>query len=107
MLRLIACLLFLVCPTYGLATTADDLRDLVRAEDRAGVKEALETAQAEFLAGERNADDIRSLFIALSRSHPQTIGFVEAWADAEPRNPMAAISLERLLRPRRTQFEAL
>ncbi|MEL6295170.1 MAG: hypothetical protein AAFY74_12030 [Pseudomonadota bacterium] len=92
MLRLIACLLFLVCPTYGLATTADDLRDLVRAEDRAGAKEALETAQAEFLAGERNADDIRSLFIALSRSHPQTIGFVEAWADAEPRNPMAQIA---------------
>ncbi|WP_299725705.1 hypothetical protein [uncultured Tateyamaria sp.] len=66
--------------------------DLVRSEDRAGLNAFLNDAHDAFQKGEISADDMRDLFIALSRSHDQTVRFVQDWAEAAPDNANAQIA---------------
>ncbi len=93
MLRNLVMALFLAASSAG----AEDFHDatvvgFVRGEDRAGLDAFLGQAQAAYLRNEISADQMRDLFIALSRSHQQTVRFVEAWADAAPENAFAQIA---------------
>ena len=66
--------------------------DFVRSEDRAGLDAFLTQAHEAFSRDEISADDMRDLFIALSRSHHQTVRFVEDWAKTAPDNVNAQIA---------------
>lgn len=77
--------------------TVSDLRAAVAADDLGRVKAGLNEEQEAYLAGTKSADDIRDLFIAQSRSHPQMINFVERWANSDPENPKALSAWARSL----------
>lgn len=78
----------------AVAETYDDGRvvALVRSQDIAGLDRFLSDAQAAFDQGDISADQMRALYVALSRSHYQTVRFVETWAAQSPENPRAQIA---------------
>ncbi len=69
-----------------------DLRTAIAARDFDAVDAGLDAAQAEFLAGKRTAEDMRTLYIALSRSDAKTVRFGEDWLARDQDNPKAQIS---------------
>jgi hypothetical protein len=69
-----------------------DLRAAVAENDFSKVDDGLNTAQEEFLEGIRSADEMREFYIALSRSEPQMVKFVEDWLARDPQNPKAQIA---------------
>ncbi len=85
-------LILMILPAGVQAFTVDDLRTAVDADDMKAVEAGLDRAQTEYLEGARSADDIRDLFIAISRSDPAMISFVEDWFNASPTNPKAQIA---------------
>lgn len=72
--------------------TVHALRSAVAAGDFEVVDTGLASAQVAFLAGDISADDMRALYIALSRSAPETVRFVEAWLEKDPDNHRAQIA---------------
>lgn len=88
------CVSLILAATSSIANTftVDELRSAVIARDFDAVRSGLNQAQQAFLDGKRPADDIRDLFIALSRSAPETVAFVEDWLARDPDNPKAQIA---------------
>lgn len=72
--------------------TPSKVRAAIIARDFEKVDHLLETAQADYLAGNRDADNIRALYITLSRSHPAAVQFVSDWLEKDPENHKAQIS---------------
>ncbi|MEW9918199.1 hypothetical protein AB2B41_01170 [Marimonas sp. MJW-29] len=78
--------------TPALSFSIDDLHAAVADEDFALLEQGLDTAQSEYLDGDRSADDIRALYIALSRSAPKMADFVKSWFESDRSNPQAQIA---------------
>lgn len=72
--------------------TVSSLRQAVSERDFEAVDAGLSEAQSAYLDGTRTADEIRELFIALSRSEPQTVTFVADWLKHDPDNAKAQIA---------------
>lgn len=81
-MRLIPFLFSLILTTTTVMAepfSIDTLRAAVAQRDFGKVDTGLDDAQSDFLKGKRSADDIRDLYIALSRSAPEMVQFVEDW----------------------------
>ena len=61
-------------------------------DDKLAVQSLIDDAQDAFLRNELSADDMRDLFIVLSRSHPKTTAFVDSWLQQDTGNHYARIA---------------
>ncbi len=69
--------------------TKDELRKAIYAGEVRKVETAFRAAQAKFLRGEANIDDLRWLNEVFTTTHPDVISFTEAWLRRYPNSPYA------------------
>ncbi|WP_299768168.1 hypothetical protein [uncultured Tateyamaria sp.] len=90
-------ILALVLMVFGFAASAEpsldrQLFDKVQDGDFIAVQALIKDAQQRFERDDLSADDMRDLFIVLSRSHPKTTTFVKEWLNRDTGNHYARIA---------------
>ncbi|WP_299632700.1 hypothetical protein [uncultured Roseobacter sp.] len=94
-MRYIFCLIFLfVGSTIASAElpSRDEIKDLIWSGEHTQARKVIEAWVLEYESKNATADEVRDIFIGLSRSHPKTQKFVQRWMDEEPSNPLPQIA---------------